>query len=163
MIRYYYQSMAKTAGKDFCDGSVAPFERMWMIFRSWPVLSAGALALLQMFGCNTKWNRTRHSRMRTDVEWSLVTILLVLGAVGRLWVPVLRALCVLVLPLLLESSALRPCRLERNTTICMNAYSSQRAYSSHMCHLCLGSPTTTSCWSSRQHPQAALRACSTWC
>ena len=49
--------------------------------------------------------------MRTDVEWSLVAILLTLGAVGRLLVPVLRALCVLVLPLLLRSSALRPCRL----------------------------------------------------
>ena len=26
VFRYYYQSMAKSAGKDFCDGAIVPFE-----------------------------------------------------------------------------------------------------------------------------------------
>ena len=33
-FRNYYQSMAKSAGKDFRDGAVVPFERMWMILGS---------------------------------------------------------------------------------------------------------------------------------
>ena len=31
VFRYYSQSMAKSAGKDFRDGAVVPFEWMWMI------------------------------------------------------------------------------------------------------------------------------------
>ena len=30
MFRHYYKSIAKSAGKDFRDGAVVPFERVWM-------------------------------------------------------------------------------------------------------------------------------------
>ena len=55
--------------------------------------------------------------MKTNVEWSLVTIVARVRCRGWLYVPVLRTFCVLVLPLLmwlsllLRSFALRPCRL----------------------------------------------------
>ena len=51
--RYYYlMSMAKSAGKDFRDGAVVPFECMLMISGFQPVLCTGAIALLHLFGCH---------------------------------------------------------------------------------------------------------------
>ena len=59
MFRYYSQSVAKSAGKDFRDG-----EKITSTWASNPVsrlihcvctfLLSGAFALLQLFGCNIK-------------------------------------------------------------------------------------------------------------